>query len=206
MEFLITESQLRIILEEQGNSKFTDNMKTLYSFTTNMVNRILKVYKLNLKMLLTWGTSVGGMVMPLDNYIRNGNFDLSDDQRMLVLAGVIFILFFEGKRGLSKILEKIKSEGIEKEFEKVLEKGIQLKKAFEGFLNTVKTTSSVFLETVAYSFLIPIISDFFSIVQNTKNIKEASILIAERLLASGVVLLSREALISTIRKILKKIS
>jgi len=95
-------------------------------------------------MLATFGTSVGGFMMPLDNYIKNGNFDLTDDQRMLVLAGVVFIIFFENKRGLTKILELIKREKIEDEFETVLNKGFELKNAFEGFLNTVKTTSAVF--------------------------------------------------------------
>ena len=204
MEFLITESQLRIILEEQGNSKLTDNMKTLYSFTTNMVNRILKVYKLNLKMLLTWGTSVGGMMMPLDNFIRNGNFEMTDDQRMLVLAGVVFILFFEGKRGLSKILETIKKENLDEEFELILDKAFQLKSAFQGFLETIKVSSSVFLDIVAYGFLLPIIPDFFDIIRGTKDLKEASILIAERLIASGVVAISKDVLVTTIRKILKK--
>lgn len=204
MEFLITEAQLKIILEEQGNSKLTDNMKTLYSFTTNMVNRVMKVYKLNLKMLLTWGTSVGGMMMPLDNFIRNGNFEMTDDQRMLVLSGVIFILFFEGKRGLSKILETIKKEKLDEEFEVILDKAFQLKSAFQGFLETVKVSSSVFLDIVAYGFLLPIIPDFFEIIRGTKDLKEASILIAERLIASGVVSVSKDMLVTTIRKILKK--
>ena len=204
MEFLITEAQLKIILEEQGNSKLTDNMKTLYSFTTNMVNRVMKVYKLNLKMLLTWGTSVGGMMMPLDNFIRNGNFEMTDDQRMLVLSGVIFILFFEGKRGLSKILETIKKEKLDEEFEVILDKAFQLKSAFQGFLETVKVSSTVFLDIVAYGFLLPIIPDFFEIIRGTKDLKEASILIAERLIASGVVSVSKDVLVTTIRKILKK--
>lgn len=205
MEFLITESQLRIILEEQGNSKLTDNMKTLYSFTTNMVNRVMKVYKLNLKMLLTWGTSVGGIMMPLDNFIRNGNFEMTDDQRMLVLAGVIFILFFEGKRGLSKILETIKKEKLDEEFEVILDKAFQLKRAFEGFLETVKVSSSVFLDIVAYGFLLPIIPDFFGMISGTTDLKESSILITERLIASGVVSISKDVLVTTIRKILKKL-
>lgn len=204
MEFLITESQLKIILEEQGKSKFTDNMKILQSFTNNLVNRINKVYGINVKMLLTWGTSVGGMVMPLDNFIKNNVFTLTDDQRMLILAGVVFILFFEGKRGLSKILEAIKKENIEKEFEIVLEKGTQLKEAFQGFLESFRATSAVFMETVAYSFLIPIITDILEVAHGTMSLREASIFIAERLLASGVVVLSREALISLLRKILKK--
>ena len=204
MEFLISESQLKTILEEEGKSKLKDNMKTLYSFTNNLVNRVGTVYGINLKMLLMWGTSVGGMVMPLDNYIRNGRFDLSDDQRYLVLVGIIFILYFEGKRGISKILETIKKEKLDEEFETILDKATKLKKAFNGFLDTVRGSSAVFSETIAYSFLIPIVTDIMEIARGTADLKETSILIAERLIASGVVLVGRETLISLIRKMMKK--
>jgi hypothetical protein len=50
MDFLINESQLRTILQEQDESRMTEYMKTMYSFTKNLANRVSKVYGLNLKM------------------------------------------------------------------------------------------------------------------------------------------------------------
>jgi hypothetical protein len=88
MDFLISESQLKVILQEQDESKMSTYMKTLYSFTYSLVNKVIKKYGINVKMLLTWGTSVGGLVLPLDNFIRNGKFSLDDSQRMLVIAGI----------------------------------------------------------------------------------------------------------------------
>jgi hypothetical protein len=204
MEFLITESQLKTILKEQEKESFSEDLKRMKSFTTNLIQRVLKVYNLNLKMLATFGTSVGGFMMPLDNYIRTGNFNLTDDQRMLVLAGIVFITFFENRKGLSKILELIKKEKIEGEFETVLNKGLELKSAFEGFLNLVKSTSSVFLEVVAYSFLIPITTDIIQVANQSKSVNEAAMLIAERLIAAGIVFTSREVLITLLKKIIKK--
>ena len=205
MEFLINESQLRTILMEQDRSKMTGYMKKMYSFTNNLVNRVSKSYGLNLKMLLTWGTSVGGMVLPLDNYIRSGNFDLTDDQRYLVLAGIAFIMFFENKRGLTKILEKIKEEGLEDVFKVVLEKATNLKESFKSFLSSINVTVGSFLDTVAYSFLIPIIVDIQSVATKSTDLKEASMLIAERLIASGVVIVSSKVLSTVIKKILERI-
>jgi hypothetical protein len=205
MDFLINESQLRTILTEQDKSKMTDYMKVLYSFTNNIVGRVLKSYGLNLKMLLTWGTSVGGMVMPLDNFIKTGNFDLTDDQRYLILAGVAFIIFFESKKGLVNILEQIKEEGLEDTFRTVLEKAKNLKSSFKGFLNSLKVTSSSFMETVAYSFLIPIILDIQNIAYNTSDSKEAAIHIAERLIASGVIIVGSQSLSQVLRKIIEKL-
>jgi len=205
MEFLISESQLRTILMEQDKSKMSGYMKKLYSFTNNMVNRVSKSYGLNLKMLLTWGASVGGMVMPLDNYLKTNNFNMTDDQRYLVLAGVAFMFFFESNKSITKILEKIKEEGLEDVFNDVMKKGLELKESFKSFLSTINVTISSFLDTVAYSFLIPIIVDIQSIVANSTNLKESSILIAERLIASGVVTVGAKVLANVIRKISERI-
>ena len=205
MDFLINESQLRTILMEQDKSKLSGYMKKLHSFTNNIVNRVSKSYGLNLKMLMTWGTSVGGMVMPLDNYLRTGNFDLTDDQRYLVLAGIAFIMFYENKRGLTKILEKIKEEGLEDAFKSGLEKAKDLKNSFKSFLSSINVTVGSFLDKVAYSFLIPIILDIQSVASGSTDLKEATIMITERLIASGVVVVSGKVLASVIKKILERI-
>ena len=205
MDFLINESQLRTILQEQDESKMTEYMKTMYSFTKNLANRVSKVYSLNVKMLLTWGTAVGGLVMPLDKFIRDGNFELTDDQRYLVLAGIAFITFYENKSGLVKILKKIKEEGLEDVFLSVLEKAKNLKSSFKGFLHSLNITVSTFMDTAAYSFLIPIIMDIQHIAYDTSNPKESAILIAERLVASGVVVIGAQVLSQVIKKIIEKI-
>lgn len=205
MEFLISEQQLKILLQEGNKSKLTDTLKTMYSFSSNLVSRVMKVYGLNLKMLLAWGTSIAGLMMPLDNYMRNKGFDVNDDERKLILAGVIFILFFEGKRGLSKVLSEIDDQGLEKEFKTVLSKGQQLKEAFAQFMKVMKITTSTMMEVVAYCFLIPIIPEIVDLAHNSQSVKEAAIFVAERLIASGVVLLSREVLITIITKLIKKI-
>jgi hypothetical protein len=205
MDFLINESQLRTILQEQDESRMGDSVKEMYSFTKNLVNRVGKVYGLNLKMLLTWGTAVGGLVLPLDQFIKTGNFDLTDDQRYLVLAGIAFILFYENKKGLVKILETIKEEGLEDAFRMGLEKAKELKSAFKGFLSSLNVSVSSFMDTIAYAFLIPIILDIQNIAHGTSDPKDAGLLIAERLISSGIVVIGAQALSQTIRKIIEKI-
>lgn len=204
MNFLISESQLKVILQEQDESKMSNYMKTLYSFTYSLVNKVIKKYGINVKMLLTWGTSVGGLVLPLDNFIRNGKFNLDDSQRMLVIAGIAAILYYENKTLFTKIFKKIKEEGLEEVFSIVLEKGQQLKSAFFDFLQSVNVSVGSFMDTVAYSFLIPIIADIQSVAMRTKSVNEAAMLIAERLVASGVVVLSSEVISKSLKKIIKR--
>jgi hypothetical protein len=205
MDFLINESQLRTILQEQDESRMNGYMKTMYSFTKNLVNRAGKVYGLNVKMLLTWGTAVGGLVMPLDQFIKSGDFNLSDDQRYLVLAGIAFILFFDNKKGLVDVLVKIKEEGLEEVFRKTLDKGKELKSSFKGFLSSLNVSVGSFMDTVAYAFLIPIILDIQNIAESSVDPKEAGLLIAERLVSSGIVVVGAQVLSQVIRKIIQKL-
>jgi hypothetical protein len=205
MEFLITESQLKTILTEQDKSKMTNDMKEQYSFTENLVNRVKAIYGINLRMLLTWGTSVGGLMIPLDEFIKTGDFNLTEEQGILILAAVASMLFFENKRGVSKLIEKIKEEGVLPQFEQILSKGQELKSAFVGFLSSINITIGSLMEVAAYSFLIPIIFDITAIAESSTNLRQSSLQIVERLLASGVIGLSGQALTVTIRKILKKL-
>jgi hypothetical protein len=205
MEFLITESQLRVLLQEEEKSQLGLYVKNMYAFTKQMLNKVFKSYGINLRMLLTWGTSVGGLVLPLDQYLRTQHLGLNEDQRMLVLVGIIFALFFETKRPFMKIMSLIKENGLEDIFQDGLRKGTQLRDAFTNFLSSANTGVGTFLEAIAYSFLIPIITDVQSVLGQTEDIETSAILIAERLLAAGVILIGRQTLIDVIKNVLKKL-
>ena len=206
MDFLINESQLRTILQEQDQSKMSDYMKEMYSYTTNLVDKAKSVYGLNLKLLLTWGASVGGFVMPLDNFIKSGRFDLTDTQQTLILVGIACSVFYDNSRALKLIYKKIKEQGLEEVFKEVLTKSKNLKNSFSKFLSSANITISSSLDLVAYSFLIPIITDILEIVENGANIESMSKTIAKRLIASGVVIVSQTVLSDTIKRIIKKLN
>jgi hypothetical protein len=204
MEFLINEQQLKVILREQKESKMTDYMKELHSFTTEVVNRVMKKYEINLKMLMTWGTAVGGLLMPLDVFLKTGQFDMSDSQRYLVLAGVAAVLFFDNKRLVSKIIKKIKEEGLEEVFDVAINKGSQLKNTFFEFVESLNLSISTFVDVMAYTFLLPILTDIHSVATNTTDVNEAALMIGERLLASGVIASGGTLLNVIIKKLINR--
>ncbi len=206
MEFLVTESQLQLILNEQRNDdNLSSSLKRMKSFTNNMVNKVLKTYDINLKMLLTWGTSIAGLVMPLNEFLKTGNFNLTESERYLVLSGIAFLIFFEGKRGINKILNKIKEEGLEEAFDAALLKAYQLKDSFTNFLRSTRVITSQVLEIVSYAFLIPIIGDVQDLANSSTDVRQTALMIAERLAASGVVLLSKEILFLMFKKLIKRL-
>jgi len=204
MEFFISEQQLKVILMEQDRSRMSDSMKKLYNFTDLLVKKVAKIYGLNVKMLLTWGASVAGLIMPLDNYIRSGRFNFSENQITLILVGVAMMLFYNTRKVTSKVIEKIREEKLDGVFQVLLRKATELKVSFVDFMDALNVTLGNFLEVVSYSFLIPIITDIQKIAQKTSSISEAAAMIAQRLIASGVIVVGAQALTSLIKKLLKK--
>jgi hypothetical protein len=61
------------------------------------------------------------------------------------------------------------------------------------------------MDTVAYAFLIPIILDLQHIAEGSMSPKEAGLLIAERLISSGVVIIGVQSLSQVIRKIIERL-
>jgi hypothetical protein len=203
MDFLINESQLRLILQEQDQSKMSDYMKEMYSYTSNLVDRAKSIYGLNLKLLLTWGASVGGFVLPLDEFIRTGRFELNEAEQILILVGIACSVFYDNSRALKLIYKKIKEQGLEDTFKEVLIKSKNLKNSFSKFLSSANVTISSSLDLVAYSFLIPIITDILN-GASSGDVGMVAKTIAKRLVASGVVIVSQAVLTDAIKKLVKK--
>ena len=205
MNFLITEGQLKILMNEGYKSFFAENMRILNAFTNSLINKVKRKFALNLKLLSTWGTSVGGLVMPLDEYIRTNEFKVDENQAALILLGVVAIIYFDNKSLFEKIYSKIKEEGLEQIFLKVYTKGLKLREAFLGFLNSLQLSITSISELISYSFLIPIILDIQNLVRGSGDFEKTAENITERIVASGLVLVSTEILNEVIRKISKRI-
>lgn len=206
MKFYITESQLKYLVENNKSENISDDIKELYNITKNIVNDTLDKYNIDSRLLLTWGAAVGGLVAPLDNYIRTNNFQLSNNEISLILVGVASTIVFDNEKLFKDVLDKIKTEGLEKTFYKILSKGKKLKESFIGFMTSLGISVTNITALVRYSFLIPIISDIQSLIYSSNNPKEVIVRIVERIFYSGVITVSEIILKRIITRIVKRLS
>ena len=207
MDFLITETQLKTILNEEKSSKIINSLKYLNSFTKELIIKAKKDWDLDFKFLITWGTAIGGFAAPLNHFIRTGDFNLTDKQITLILIGIVSVYYYNNKSALMKILQIIKSEGIENEFKQVLSKSKELKNSFVKFMTSINKTMSDTFSIMRYAFLIPIISDdIMETLIGGSDVKTATALIVKRLLAYGVITFGSDILSNVIESILKRLS
>lgn len=205
MNYIINESQFRLLTERFSVAKFGESARKMNSFATKLVKKVEKKYGLNLRLLSTWGPAVGGLVMPLDNLIKTGSFSLDENQAALILIGCAATIFFDNKSHIKSVIDKIKEEGIYNVFRKISLKSKELKNSFVGFIESLNVSITSLSEILSYAFLLPIIPDITAYITKTANLQEVSTLIAERLIASGVVLVATEGLTSLLRKAIERI-
>jgi hypothetical protein len=203
MDFLLTEQQLKFLVESEKGSKLTSDMKQLHSFTANLIVKAKKIFGLNLKFLITWGTAIGALVAPLNNYLRENYLEFTDDQIILLLVGIAATFFYQNKKETKKVLELIKGNKLQGAFKESFSKIEKLKKLFLKLIENLNLTLGSTVEMIHYAFLIPIIEDIMSLSRGTSDVTITSENIAERLLASGVVVVSGLILTELISKLIK---
>lgn len=206
MDFLVTESQLKYILENNDKDDLSQNIKSLSLFSKEVFNNVKLKYGVDARLLVTWSAAVGGFVAPLDNFIRTSEFDLTDDQISLILFGCVATLLLDNERYFKGLYEIIKKEGLVEVFNKSLDKGSDLRNYFMGFLSSMNISVTNVVSLIRYSFLIPIIPDLMSYSDNVQDLGTTAELITKRILASGVVTVSSEILYQIIKRYLSKIT
>ena len=204
MNYLITESQMQVILENSVKERITENMKELNDFAKRVIEDVSIHNKLNFKFLLTWGASIGGMIGPLTEWVAGNIPDLSQQEVSLLVLGAVSQFYYDNERKIKSLYKRIKELNLESEFEIVRLKADELKNTFVEFLKSIGITTSNLINTMSYAFLIPILEDLYHLSLGADNTQALISLIGKRLLASGAMLITGATLTNLIRKLAKK--
>jgi hypothetical protein len=157
MKILITETQKRRILLETTNEELEKIVQENSKGFEKIVEEAQSQIGLNLKFLLTWGAGIGGFMGPIEDFVRGEFPELSEENVILILIGVISTYIFDNKKPLLKVYNKIQEDGLSQVFERVITKSDELKKTFEHFMESMGILFHSITNMMSYTFLIPII-------------------------------------------------
>lgn len=202
MDFIISQNQLNVIVEQNSPNDITDNLRKLYDFTRELIDKSMSIWGLNAKFLITWGASLGGMILPLKNWLETQNFEITKEQTFLLLLGIACNYYYDNSDFIRKVMQKIKDEGLLDIFKKLYQKSEELKNGLVEFLRSLKIFGDSMTSIMSYAFVLPILGDIYQMVGG-EDIFESAKIISQRIAASGVVLIVGHSLTSFIEKILR---
>jgi len=204
MNYLLSESQVQLIISESLKERFSENMKELNKISKKVIDDVASVYKLNFSFLLTWGASLGGMIGPLKSWIEGNIPNLSDQEISLLALGAVAHFYYDNEKRLKSLYKKISDKNLDSEFELVRLKADELRVSFGNFIMMLGLTASSMINTMSYAFILPILEDLYHLSVGADDTKALIQLIGKRLVASGVMVVTGAVLMNLIKKLVSK--
>lgn len=203
MKIIITENQNKLLINEGISSNIGNTLKTLSKFTTKVFSETKEQTGLDFGFMLSWGTTLGGLMMPISQFIQDKHPEFTSANISLVITGAIATYYSSNKKILRELLDAIKEKGLVNLFDEVLSITDNLKEVFLKFIESLNITAGRLSNMMAYTFLIPILPMLYNMAQeglNTSDINQ----IVKRLISYGVVTTSSVLLKQIVTKLINR--
>jgi hypothetical protein len=185
-------------LKESVQDNLAQDLMSLYLDSKSIVNDFDKTWDLNLKLLSTWGAALGGVMIPMKNWIEQKYPELSYEQVILVLMGSIISFFYDNEYFISDIVKKIKKEGLMEEFKQSTIVSQKLINSLTNLLNKMNFFGNDNVDYLSFAYVLPMLEDLK---------KEISIdnldAVSNRIYNSGVVLTNKSNIKFFLRKLIE---
>ena len=112
MNILISESQYKLILTEDANSELKQIAKSTLDYSKSLKKRVMRDFGVSFKFLITWGSAIGGIGKPLEDYLRGEHPDLTDTQITKIMVAALAMIYYNNKQQVQDIYEEIKEQGL----------------------------------------------------------------------------------------------
>jgi hypothetical protein len=206
MNILISESQYRIILTESIGSELKDISKSTIEYAKSLKKRVMKDFGVSFRFLITWGSAIGGLGKPLEDFLRGENPELTDVQITKIMVAALAMIYYNNKEEIKDLYNEIKGEGLLPVLKKAVSKGNTLMKVFKTFMGNLATMGHQFADIMSYTFLIPLVG-YLDYMYKDEALGSAEIKdIVTRLLASGAFIGGGNMIKDILTKIVKDLN
>jgi hypothetical protein len=200
MKIIITENQNKALLNESVSESIVRSYRSMKKFTEKVLKETKETTGLDFEFLMSWGSTLGGLMMPVSQFIEGNHPELTSLDISLLITGAMVTYYTSNKKALSKILESIKEKGLVDVFDEVLSSTSNLKDTFLSFVNSLNITMGKMANMLAYTFLIPLLPQLYEMAQTGYDQNTVNQII-KRILSYGTIIGSS----AIIRELIKKI-
>lgn len=201
---LINESQKQRLLLETSGGEMDNVIKKNYQLVKKILTTSSKQLNTDLKFLITWGASIGGMVGPINDFVQGKYPELNDVQLSLLLTGVIATYYFDNKTLMDKLYKKLTKEGIFTQFLTVIKKCDELRDSFLTFIDSLGITLHKVTNMMSYTFIIPLLPLVYNMSMSGSITEKEISEIVIRLSSFGLVAVSGVIMKELISKIVRR--
>lgn len=203
MKIIITENQNRSLLNEGVSESIVRSYRSMKKFTEKVLKETKDTTGLDFEFLMSWGSTLGGLMIPVSQFIEGKHPELTSLDISLLITGAMVTYYTSNKKALSKILETIKEKGLVNVFDEVLSTTSNLKDTFLSFVSSLNITMGKMANMLAYTFLIPLLPQLYEMAQTGYDQNTVNQII-KRILSYGAIIGSSTIVKELIKKIVNR--
>jgi hypothetical protein len=166
MDLVIKESHYRKILLESVKNGIEGSSESNKNLIKNAISNVKRSFGIDLKFILTYSVTIGGLMGPVQEIIKSEIPTLSETDLSLLIVGTIMTYYYNNVEELQRILRLIRDNNLINEFNYMLEKTGRLKDAFFDFVSSLNVNLGSMSNILAFTFLINVLSTLLKFAQN----------------------------------------
>lgn len=205
MKVLITEEQYKIILTESIGSDLKEIAKSTIEYAKNLKKRAMKDFGVSFRFLITWGSAIGGLGKPLEDFLKGEHPELTGTQITKIMIAALAMIYYNNKNQIQDLYLELKDDGLLPVLKKVTSKGKILMRLFKQFMRNIATMGHQFADIMSYTYLIPLVGYLDYMYKDesftTNEIED----ILSRLLLSGAFIVGGNMIKDILTKVVNKV-
>ena len=206
MDIIISESQKNRLIIESKSQEIPHKIKRAKGFANKVLSEVRNQLSHDLKFIMTWGSSIGGVMHPLNEFIKGEYPELNQFDVSLIIVGAVSIVYFNSEEVFKEVKEKLKNKGALEALKSATKKSLELKETFVKFLNSLNLSLHQMTNIISYAFIIPILPSIYEMATSTEVSTGQIETVIKRIISSISVALSGVLVKELITKLIKRFS
>lgn len=157
MEVILKDKQYKKVLLEVVKKNIEGSSEENKNLIKRIVKDVKKHFGLDLKFILTYSVTIGGLLGPVHDIVSLELPNLSSSELSLITIGTIMTYYYNNQNMLHNILIKIRDNNLINEFNLMLEKTETLKDAFFEFVKSLGITFGSMSNILGFTFLLNVL-------------------------------------------------
>lgn len=164
VKYIITERHYKYLIDSETTLLTENKIVGIISKSFDKVSKFgrkfesyfIKEFPRYFSLYIAYKTFIPGFAQPVEEFLKEGEFDLSDNQINLIISGVVAQLIFDSRVVFEKIFKKIDDDGLVEAFDSAFDFSKKMIAKLMKILRLVNVSIANSAKALSICFMLPV--------------------------------------------------
>jgi hypothetical protein len=164
VKYVITERHYKYLIESEASLLTENKISGIISKAFSKVSKFgrkfesyfIKQFPRYFSLYIAYKTFIPGFAQPVEEFLKTGEFDLSDNQINLIISGIVAQLMFDSRVIFEQIFKKIDDDGLVEAFDSAFDFSKKMIVKLMKILRLVNVSIANSAKSLSICFMLPV--------------------------------------------------